>query len=452
VLGDRKVLIIGAGLAGVETAYLLAEAGVKVILCESKKLKRNEAQKLDTVAELVCSNSLKSLKEESAHGLLKKEMEDFGSLMMRVGLETQVPAGDALAVDRVLFSQKIEEIIKSHPLIELKELEVEKPLDLMKVEGADFLVLSTGPMSGKSITDFICQELWDQEKGQDAFFFYDAIAPIVDAETLNYERLYYKDRHQEKEGGDYLNVPFTREEYDHFVEDILAAKKVHSHDFEEEKFFESCLPIDVMAKRGHHTLRYSCMKPIGLFPVNWTEKPYAVLQLRKENLLGSAFNLVGFQTRLTYPEQKRIFQKMPGFENAEFITYGSVHRNFFVNAPLVLRSDLAAQKNDSIYLAGQITGVEGYTESAAMGIYVGLQILRRLQKKESLTLPPETAMGALINYLMTMERAAPSNCHWGIFPQLPNAPRGRKKRKEKKQMLFDRAREAFIKFREEVGV
>ncbi len=442
--GQTRVLVIGAGLAGSEAAMFLARNGVSVVLLEGKSLKLNPAQKIPTFAELVCTNSLKSLDPYSAHGLLKSEMLSLGSFIIETAQKNAVPAGDALAVDRELFSADVTEKLKSHPLIRVVEMEADDPLKLKTQFECDFVIVATGPLTSKSLEDWILKEI-----SGDDFYFYDAIAPVVDADTLDLSKMYFKDRHKEMdEGGDYLNSAMTKEQYYAFVEELKNAEKVPPKEFEDWKFFESCLPIDLMAERGPDTARFSCMKPVGLEPDINGKWPFAVVQLRKENLLGSAYNLVGFQTRLTYKEQVRVFRMIPGFEEASFIHLGSCHRNSFLNARKLLDSDLKSKKYPELYFAGQITGVEGYTESASMGLYVAFQLLRRIKGEAAVTFPVETAIGALVNYIMTIEKPCPSNINFGLLPSVEFTKEQRKAggKKLKKELVAKRAQEVFQSF------
>ena len=444
-----KVLVIGAGLAGSEAAFFLARHGVDVVLYESKRVNKNPSQKVDTFAELVCTNSLKSMKPETGHGLLKLEMEALESLVLKIGHETSVPAGDALAVDRDQFSLKITQTLEEMDNVEIIDMDVSDPLKLMKELGADHCIIATGPLTTDALSGWIQKEISD-----DDFYFYDAIAPVVDADTLDYDKLYFKDRHkpvseEEGESADYLNAPMNKEQYELFVKELQTSKKVPAQKFEDYKFFESCLPVDIMAERGVETARFSCMKPIGLEMPDGTI-PYACVQLRKENLLGSAFNLVGFQTRLTYSEQVRVFRMIPGLEEASFLHLGSVHRNSFLNSRELLNDDLSSKKFPEISFAGQITGVEGYTESASMGLYVALQVLRKLNGKEVHKFPVETGIGALVNYVMTAPKPTPSNINFGLLPPVSLTKEQRRLRKErkriKKKIASDRAINAFNNF------
>ena len=428
-------------MAGSEASMYLAKRGVQVVLVENKTIQKNPAQKIPDFAELVCTNSLKSVEPSTGHGVLKHEMKGLGSLILEAGYHARVPAGDALAVDREKFSGFITQKLKDHPNIEIVEREAHDPLAMMEEFACDHVIVASGPLTTEKLSDWIIANV-----GKDDFYFYDAIAPVVDADSLDYSKLYFKDRHKEAdESADYLNAPMSEEQYYAFVEELRNAKKVPAQSFEDYKFFEACLPVDLMAERGIDTPRFSCMKPIGLRMEDGTE-PFAVVQLRKENLLGSAFNLVGFQTRLTYGEQVRVFKMIPGFENASFIHLGSVHRNSFLNSAKLLRHDLSSREFPKLSFAGQITGVEGYTESASMGLYVGLQVMRKLQGLEAISFPETTAIGALINYIMTAPKPVPSNINFGLMPtiELTKEQRKNKKRKKlKKELASQRAKEVF---------
>lgn len=441
---SNRVLVIGAGLAGSEAAMFLAQHGISVVLVDSKKNNPNPAQKSANFAELVCTNSLKSLDPYSAHGLLKSEMNALGSIILDSAHEHSVGAGQALAVDREKFSFEVTSRLKSHPLIQVLDLEIHDPNQAMKDLDCSFVVIASGPLTTKKLESWIIEEI-----SPDDFYFYDAIAPVVDADSLDLSKMYFKDRHKAiEEGGDYLNAPMTKEEYYTFIEELQSAEKVQPKDFEDWKFFESCLPIDLMAERGVDTARFSCMKPIGLEPDIHGKWPYAVVQLRKENLLGSAYNLVGFQTRLTYKEQTRVFRLIPGLENANFIHLGSCHRNSFINARKLLNKDLSCKKHPSVYFAGQIVGVEGYTESASMGLYVGLQILRKIKNESFVEFPVETAMGALVNYIMTVEKPSPSSINFGLLPSITLTKEQRRSggKKLKKELVAKKAIAVFKDF------
>ena len=444
---NKKVLIIGAGLAGSDAAYFLAENGVKVVLAECKKLKKGPAQSLETFGELVCTNSLKSMDINSGHGLLKYEMEKFNSLILKCGKKHAVPAGSALAVDRVAFSKEVSIILETHPLVTVVNRDVTDPIMLAKEFDCEYTIIATGPLT----TDGLSQWIKDVLTGED-LHFYDSIAPIVDADSLDLEKLYFKDRYEDVEDDkipDYLNAPMNKEEYEDFVDELKKANKVPAASFEDANYFEACLPIDLMAERGVDTLRFSCMKPVGLEESNG-KRPYAVIQLRRENLAGEAYNLVGFQNRLTYSEQVRVFRKIPGFAEASFPHLGSVHRNTFLNAKKLLNFDMSSKEFPRLYFAGQITGVEGYTESASMGLYVASQILRKINGEEPLQWPIETALGALVNYILTNEKPRPSNINFGLLPPVKlerSQRRDRKNRKKfKKELAATRAREVFDQF------
>lgn len=451
----KKVVVIGAGLAGSEAAFCLANHGVHVVLVESKKLQKGPHQKSEKPAELVCTNGLKSLDPHSGHGLLKTEMEKLNSFVLKMGKECSVPAGGALAVDREMFSERIENMLRSHPHIEWVDEIVEDPLKTQEKFKADAVLISTGPISHAPF------EKWLEENiGGEDLYFYDAIAPVVDAEGLNYDKLYFKDRYEpisEEEGmeADYLNAPFTQEEYEYFIRELVEAEVVPPAKFEELKFFESCLPIDEMAKRGVDTPRFGPMKPVGL-ELPDGQRPYACVQLRRENRLGSCFNLVGFQTRLKYPEQQRVFRLIPGLEEASFLSLGSVHRNSFLNSRVLLNHDLSSKKFPQIFFAGQIIGVEGYTESASMGLVAAHQILWRFNNKKALQFPKETAMGALLNYIFTWEKAKPSNINFGLIPPVALTKEQRRQRKGrkklKKELTSIRAQASFDHFMQEQGV
>ncbi|EQC44938.1 tRNA:m(5)U-54 methyltransferase [Bacteriovorax sp. BSW11_IV] len=449
---SKKVLVIGAGLAGSEAALFLAKKGVQVVLLECKSFKPTEAQKLKTCAELVCTNSLKSMDPNSGHGLLKYEMKKMGSIVLGVGEETAVPAGDALAVDREKFSERITQILKDEPNIEFIEKEGSDPIALQNEYGCDYTIVATGPLTTDTLEKWILNNL-----SKDDLYFYDAIAPVVDAESLDYSKLYFKDRHKEvseEEGieADYLNAPMNKEQYESFIAALVEAEKVPAKNFEDYKFFESCLPVDIMAERGIETARFSCMKPIGL-EMRDGKMPYACVQLRRENLMGSAFNLVGFQTRLTYKEQVRVFRMIPGLENASFIHLGSVHRNTFLHAKKLLNFDMSSKELPSVHFAGQISGVEGYTESASMGLYVAYQVYRKILGHAPVEFPVETGMGALVNYVMTADRPSPSNINFGLLPTVALTKEQRKMRKDKKkikkELAATRARESFDQFESE---
>ncbi|AEH23300.1 Methylenetetrahydrofolate--tRNA-(uracil-5-)-methyltransferase trmFO [Thermodesulfobacterium geofontis OPF15] len=403
-----EVVVIGAGLAGSEASWQIAQRGVKVILYEMRPFKMTPAHKTDKFAELVCSNSLRSKELHKAVGLLKEELKMLKSLIMESAINCEIEGGKALVVDRECFANYITQEIFNHPLIKIKREEVtEIPKDKI-------VIVATGPLTSESLAKNL-SELIEIPY----LHFYDAISPIVYADSINWEKVFVADRYGEGEGS-YVNCPLTKEEYEKFVEELLKAEKVPLHPFEDPKYFEGCLPIEVMAERGKDTLRYGPMKPTGLIDPKTGKEPYAVVQLRPENKEKTLYNMVGFQTKLKYQEQIRIFRMIPGLEKAEFARLGSIHRNTFVNAPLVLEPTLQLKKFPNIFLAGQITGVEGYVESTAMGLIAGINA-ERLAKGKPLVIPPkETAIGALINYLQTANPKyfQPMNINWGLFPPL----------------------------------
>lgn len=440
----KRVLVIGAGLAGSEAAKYLADRDIEVVLVENKTIQKNPAQKLSTFAELVCTNSLKSKSPDSAHGLLKLEMQAMNSLILDAATKHAVPAGDALAVEREGFSQEVTNTLSNHPNIKIINQECCDPMAMKEQHECEQVIIATGPLTTDPLANWIKENL-----ANDDFYFYDAIAPVVDADSLDYTKLYFKDRHKDaEESADYLNAPMNEEQYYAFVNALVEAEKVPAKDFEEYRFFEACLPIDLMAERGKDTPRFSCMKPIGL-ELNDGNETFAVVQLRKENLLGSAFNLVGFQTRLKYPEQIKVFRMIPGLENANFIHLGSVHRNSFLNAKNLLNFDMSSKKYPDLHFAGQISGVEGYTESASMGLYVASQIFRKITGMQAIQWPVETAIGALVNYVMTIPRPTPSNINFGLIPTVvlnKEQRRSKDRKKIKKQLVAQRAQQSFNGF------
>jgi methylenetetrahydrofolate--tRNA-(uracil-5-)-methyltransferase len=403
-----EVVVIGAGLAGSEASWQIAQRGVKVILYEMRPFKMTPAHKTDKFAELVCSNSLRSKELHKAVGLLKEELKMLKSLIMESAINCEIEGGKALVVDRECFANYITQKILNHSLIKVKREEVtEIPKDKI-------VIIATGPLTSESLAKNLAELIEIPY-----LHFYDAISPIVYADSINWEKVFVADRYGEGEGS-YVNCPLTKEEYEKFVEELLKAEKVPLHPFEDPKYFEGCLPIEVMAERGKDTLRYGPMKPTGLIDPKTGKEPYAVVQLRPENKEKTLYNMVGFQTKLKYQEQIRIFRMIPGLEKAEFARLGSIHRNTFVNAPLVLEPTLQLKKFPNIFLAGQITGVEGYVESTAMGLIAGINA-ERLAKGKPLVIPPkETAIGALINYLQTANPKyfQPMNINWGLFPPL----------------------------------
>ena len=406
-----QVTVIGGGLAGCEAAWQSASAGCHVVLYDMKPHRFSPAHSSPDLAELVCSNSFRSDDPYSAIGLLKEEMRRLDSLIMKAAEETHVPAGKALAVDRDLFAACITEKIASHPNISIKRQEITS----LPEPGSSLTILSTGPLTSEAIAESL-----EKLTGQDQLSFYDAIAPIVSKDSLNMNIIYQASRYDDGPG-DYLNCPMTREEYDTFIETLAGAEKVSLKSFEKTKYFEGCLPIEIMCERGENTLRFGPMKPVGLPDPRTGKDPYAVVQLRQENREGTYYNMVGFQTKLTYPEQKRVFRLIPGMEEADFARLGSIHRNTFVQAPYVLTPTLQLRNRPDIMLAGQITGVEGYIESTAIGLLAGLYASSLLHNTEPILPPLETALGSLSHHLTNTEpkHFQPSNINFGLFPPLP---------------------------------
>jgi len=407
---NKKINIIGAGLAGVETAMFLADRNIYVNLYDMKPSKKTEAQTSENFAELVCSNSFRGL--TNAVGELKNELHLLKSNIMDVAFKTKVPAGNALAVDRELFSKMLTEKIKNHPFITVIEKEVES-LNLDEIN-----IITTGPLTSEKFSKYL-QSLLDEKN----FYFYDAIAPIIDASSINYEKVFKASRWNkgESEEGDYLNCPMNKEEYENFLKLLREGEKVEFHDFEKAKYFSGCLPIEVMAERGDDDLRYGPMKPVGLKnPKEPGVRYYAVVQLRTENNDETFYNMVGFQTKLKYSEQKKVFSAIPGLENAEFLRYGSIHRNTFINAPKLMNKDLSLKNYPNIYISGQLSGVEGYVESFAMGLLTAISVYERLNGREFT--PPNnfTALGALYEHLIlgNKDNFQPSNINFSLFGKM----------------------------------
>lgn len=406
----KKVSVIGAGLAGCEAAYKLAENGIAVDLYEQKPTKRSKAHSYDGFAELVCSNSLKAARVESASGLLKAEMRLLNSLILESADKASVAAGGALAVDREKFSDYITQKIKSHKNINIIYGEVTKLPD------HDLCVVATGPLT----SDGLAKEIAKLVKANNLSFF-DAAAPIVEAKSINTEIAFAASRYQRGDD-DYLNCPFDKEEYQRFYDELINAETVELKEFDKQNFrvYEGCMPIEVLAKRGVDSIRFGPMKPVGLRDPRTDNRPWAVVQLRKENAEGTLYNLVGFQTNLRFSEQKRVFSMIPGLENAEFVRYGVMHRNTFIDSPRLLDKNSNLKLDSRFYFAGQITGVEGYVESAASGLYVGEQLSRLINGKPLLELPRETMLGALLHYISdeTVTKFQPMGSNMGILPHL----------------------------------
>ena len=425
-----KVKVIGGGLAGSEAAYYLATRGIQVTLVEMKPKKFTPAHESRDFGELVCSNSLKSADVyANACGLLKEEMRMLGSLVMEAAEATKVPAGAALAVDRERFAAYITEKLRGHKNIRIVEEEV---LALPEPEEDEYVIVATGPLTADALAEDIKNKLGG------ALHFYDASAPIVSAESVDYSCAFTGDRYG-KGTGDYINCPMNKEEYYAFVEALLAAEKAELHEFEKREIFEGCMPIEVMASRGKDTLRYGTLKPVGLYGEDG-KRPFAVLQLRKENADGTTYNLVGCQTNLKFPEQKRVFSMIPALKNADYLRYGVMHRNTYIHSPSVLNRDFSVKNKERVAFAGQITGVEGYVESAASGLLAAVHIADKILKRPTRVFDERTVCGALETYISTQQKDfQPMNANFGILAPLPVRI---KDKKERYRMLAERAIEA----------
>ncbi|MBE5753131.1 MAG: methylenetetrahydrofolate--tRNA-(uracil(54)-C(5))-methyltransferase (FADH(2)-oxidizing) TrmFO [Clostridiales bacterium] len=414
----EKVTVVGGGLAGSETAYYLAEQGVRVTLVEMKPKKFSPAHESENFGELVCSNSLKSNDPyANACGLLKEEMRLLGSLTMQAAEASKVPAGSALAVDREKFSAYISEKLQNHPNITIERREL-KSLDELDENG--YAVIATGPLTSDELSKSICSRFGE-------LHFYDASAPIVSAESIDETTSFTGDRYG-KGTGDYINCPMNKDEYYAFVDALLSAEKTELHSFEKREIFEGCMPIEVMASRGRDTLRYGTLKPVGLLGDDG-KRPFAVLQLRKENEQGTAYNLVGCQTNLKFGEQKRVFSMIPALKNAEYLRYGVMHRNTYIQSPSVLNRDFSVKNNKRLYFAGQITGVEGYVESSASGLLVGLHLADEILGREKRVFDSDTVCGALESHISTPNKDfQPMNANYGILNPLPARIKDKKER------------------------
>jgi len=416
-----NVSIIGAGLAGCEAAWQLALRGNAVTLYEMRGVKNTPAHITNNFAELVCSNSFRSDDPETAVGLLHEEMRRCNSLILQTADETRVPAGSALAVDRVLFSDSITKKIKSHPLITIRNEEVrEIPL-------TEKVIIASGPLT----SDLLTAELAKLTQ-QKYLFFFDAIAPIVYKDSIDFNKVWFQSRYDKGDGFDYINCPMEKDEYNEFIDALLGGEKTESKEWEKNTpYFNGCLPIEVMASRGRETLRFGPMKPVGLTDPKTDKRPYAVVQLRQDNKIGTLYNIVGFQTKLKYAEQVKIFQKIPGLENAEFARLGGLHRNTFINSPHLLDTSLSLKNHPNVKVAGQITGVEGYLESAAIGLLAGIFTAHEIKNAEIITPPVETALGALLRHITGSANIAtfqPMNINYGLFDSIENLPKNANKK------------------------
>lgn len=412
-----KFRVIGAGLAGVEAAWQIANKGYKVSLYEMKPIKKSEAHKSDFFCELVCSNSLKASRIESAAGLLKEEMARLGSLTVPVARKSSVPAGGALAVDRDIFSSRVTEKIKSHPNIEV----INEVVENLELDGDTVTVVATGPLTDGKLAESI------SEITGEYLSFYDAAAPIVTADSVDMTKAFGASRYERGGDDDYINCPFNKSEYENFIEELVNAEGAVVHDFD---VYEGCMPIEKLAKRGLDAPRFGPMKPVGLVDPNTGHRPWACVQLRRENSKGTMFNLVGFQTNLKFGEQKRVFSMIPGLENAQFVRYGVMHRNSFLNSPKLLNADFSFREKDNLFFAGQITGVEGYMESASSGIIAGINAVRKAEGKTPFILPDITMIGALCDYISdeSVKNFQPMGANFGVLPVIEPKIRDKKER------------------------
>ena len=432
--------VIGAGLAGCEAAMQIAKRGYEVHLYEMKPKKKTPAHKSDLFGELVCSNSLKAKRLESAAGLLKEEMRVLGSFLMECADKCAVPAGGALAVDREIFAGLVTDGINAEPNIKVYNEE------LTEIPDDAITIVATGPLT----SDGLAKDIEKHFGGSLSFF--DAAAPIVTAESVDMEYAFTASRYDRGGDDDYINCPMNKEEYENFYNELVSAERAPLHDFDvnNPKVYEGCMPVEVMAQRGEGTLRFGPMKPVGLVNPKTGHRPWAVLQLRKENSAGTMYNLVGFQTNLKFPEQKRVFSLIPALHKADFVRYGVMHRNTFICSPKILNSDFSVKENNRLFFAGQITGVEGYMESASAGIMAGINACRVLEGKSTLTLPNDTMIGALSLYISnpTVKKFQPMGANFGVLPELENRPRDKK---ERGAAYSQRALDSLNKYLRDIG-
>ena len=444
------ITIIGGGLAGTEAAYQIAKKGIKVKLYEMKPQKYSPAHTSQNLAEIVCSNSFKSNLHTNACGLLKEELRKLDSLLIKIADKTAVPSGQALSVDREKFSEIVTEEIKRNPLIEIINKEIGKEVHLKDLAKNGIVIIATGPLTSESLSKEI-QELIDQEK----LAFYDAAAPIVTKESIDFNIAFYGNRYEQEkkkeetiedwqkrlsnQNASYINLPMNKEEYEKFVTELINAEVVTLHDFEKREIFEGCMPVEIMAKRGIDTLRFGPLKPVGFDDPRYGKRPYAVVQLRQDNGAASLYNVVGFQTNLKYGEQKRVFSMIPGLENAEFIKYGVMHRNTYINSSYLLDNTYNLKKFPNIYFAGQITGVEGYVESISSGLVAGINAVNKYNNDTKIEFSEYTMIGALAKYISTEnDKFQPMNANFGIVPELGEKIKDKKLKYGK---LADRALE-----------
>ena len=402
------VTVIGGGLAGCEAAYQIAKRGIKVKLYEMKPIKYSPAHSNKDLAEIVCSNSFKSNNLTNACGLLKEELRRLGSLLINIADKTAVPAGQALAIDRETFSKKVTTEIEKNPNIEIIREEVNK------INDDGITIIATGPLTSDNLT----KEIMILTESRN-LYFYDAAAPIIEKNSIDFNIAFYGDRYGKQGDNSYINLPMNREEYEAFYNELINAEIVTLHEFEKREIFEGCMPIEIMAKRGIDTMRFGPLKPVGFRDPRTNQRPYALVQLRQDNKQGSLYNMVGFQTNLKFGEQKRVFSMIPGLKNAEFSRYGVMHRNTFINSPKLLTEKYNLKENEKIFFAGQIAGVEGYVESIASGLVAGLNAVALIKKEDEIIFPEETVIGALAKYISTEnEKFEPMNANFGILSSL----------------------------------
>ena len=437
---SAPVTVVGAGLAGSEAAWQVAQRGVSVRLFEMRPAQQTAAHRTSDCAELVCSNSLKSVELATPHGLLKEEMTALGSKILECARLHRVPAGGALAVDRDAFAKEVTGALASHPRIEIVREEV------FEIPEGGIVVLAVGPLVSARLQQAIARFT-----GHDYLHFFDAIAPVIEADTIDRDIVFAASRYGKGGGADYLNCPMTREEYEAFVAALLAGEKAPLHDFDRTPFFEGCLPIEEMARRGTDTLSFGPMKPVGLVDPRTGLRPHAVVQLRQDDLAAEHYSMVGFQTQLRWPEQRRIFATIPGLAHAEFVRLGQVHRNCYINAPRVLLPTMQARERPTLLFAGQISGVEGYTESAATGLLAGMNAARLATGRPALTLPENTMLGALARYIASADASnyQPTNAAFGLLPEAPSPSRRKQDRREARSAAAMRSLIAWIEARGE---
>ncbi|UTT41804.1 FADH(2)-oxidizing methylenetetrahydrofolate--tRNA-(uracil(54)-C(5))-methyltransferase TrmFO [Exiguobacterium aurantiacum] len=433
---QQRVTVIGAGLAGSEAAWQLAKRGIQVDLYEMRPVRKTPAHHTDQFAELVCSNSLRANGLQNAVGVLKEEMRTLDSLILKAADTASVPAGGALAVDRHDFAGFVTDTLKNHPNVTVHNEEITAIPD-------GIVIMATGPLTSPDLSASL-----KAFTGEDYLYFYDAAAPILDGETIDRDKVYLKSRYDKGEAA-YLNCPMTEEEFDLFYDELVKAEVVPLKEFEKEIYFEGCMPFEVLAQRGKKTLLFGPMKPVGLEDPKTGKRPHAVVQLRQDNSAGTLYNLVGFQTHLKWGEQKRILQLIPGLENAEIVRYGVMHRNTFINSPSLLKPTYQARTRDTLFFAGQMTGVEGYVESAASGLLAGINAAKLIADEELVVLPRETMLGSMAHYITTTDgkHFQPMNANFGLVPSLEDAPKKMKKQ-ERYERYANRALETIQQYKE----